>query len=280
MGSSESGGWSMAPGMLRELRLKKAEQALAEGMPELAVVEAEELLDEEADHIEALLIVGDASLELAMPLCAQATYEHVLSLRARHPRALSGLCIARFEQGSLTDCAALAREALAASEAMVEPWYYLGLALERLGQQDEADRALARAAGIAPDLYPLVSPTPDAAWPGVIQRARALLPPQLRDWLAPVPLEHRRFPDMAELPRLDPDASPTVPALFTGEPPPLAEAPPWHLRPRSVLLFRGNLERIAVTERIDLAQMVAESLRLEALDWLGLEVDALALVSP
>ena len=85
---------------------------------------------------------------------------------------------------------------------------------------------------------------------------------------------------MDALGRLDPEASPTVPLLFTGAPPPLADPPPWHVTPKSVLLFWGNIERIAVTERIALESLLAEALHAEALDWLGLDAEGQALGEP
>jgi len=275
---TEAGGWTLAPGMLRELRLKKAGQALADGDPDLATVEAEELLDEEPANVDALLIVGDASLEIGVPACAIEAFSQALDLVDDAPRARSGICIARFELGDLEGCVSAAEAACASHPALVEPWYYRGLALERLGRREEAQASLARAAEMAPDVYPVVPAMPDDTWAAQIRSGLDALPGSLRGWASGVPIETSWFPDLAALRALDPTASPTVPAVCEGEPPPLSDGPvPWENHPRCIRLYRGNLERIAGVERVSVARLVTESVRIEALDWLGLPVDAFPL---
>jgi len=273
--TTEAGGWTLAPGMLRELRLKRAEEALSAGDPDLATVEAEELLDEEPDHLTALLVVGDASVEIGMPACAVAAFSHVLSLTPAQPRAQTGLCIARFELGDLEGCVGAAEAASATHPDLIEPWYYRGLALERLGRRDEAAAALEKAAAMAPDLYPIVPGLDDDRWAAEVRGGLASLPEPLRGWVSAVPVETDWFPNLAALRTLDPTASPTVPAVFEGEPPPLSDSPAvWSSHPNAIRLYRGNLERISGVERVSVARLVAEAVRMEALDWLGLPIDA------
>ena len=85
---------------LLTMRLQQAREAFQKRDFPLALVEAEELLDQHPDDVDALMVVGDASLELGEAMGAAAAFCRILQFQARSPIALAGLAIARFE---LTD---------------------------------------------------------------------------------------------------------------------------------------------------------------------------------
>jgi tetratricopeptide (TPR) repeat protein len=269
-----AGGLLMDQGLVREMRLKKAAEALARGEPDAAIVEAEELLDDAPENIQALILVGDASLEIGSPAVAREAFEAVLTHVPDHGGALSGLTIARFELGDLDGCVESAMEITRAQPLLPEPWYYMGLALERLGAAREAAGALTSAARLAPETYPLLTPLDEGDWGKVLTKAAGMLAPQLARWLSGATFQLRRFPDMDALHELDPLASPTTPAIFADEPP---DEPDWDSPPPTVWVFQANVERIAAMDGISPPQLLAEALRMEALDWHNLESDDLPL---
>jgi len=270
-----AGGWTVDPRALAQLRLDKAVAALEQGKIDLALVEAEELLDEHPDHLDALFLVGDAALTQGDAPVAESAFSRYLALDPGAPGALAGLAAARFELADLAGCIAAAAEATARDPGIAEAWYFTGLALERLGRPVESREAHARATQLAPASYPPVGEVDAATWRAAVAAARALLPASLAAWLAEVPLHTDRFPSIAALTAVNPPLSPMVWCLYEGDPPdPTDGSRPD--RPRCMRLYKGNLERVAAIEG-DLPRRIAEALRHEALDWLNLGEDELAL---
>ena len=69
--------WGLDASAISELRLARALKALDAGDPTTATIEAEELLDEEPDNLEAVVLVGEASLDLGAFATAQIGRAHV-----------------------------------------------------------------------------------------------------------------------------------------------------------------------------------------------------------
>ncbi len=268
------GGWTVDPRALAALRLSKAADAYQAGDPAQAVVEAEELLDEHPDHLDALYLVGDASLRLGDAPVAEAAFGRFLALSPGNPDALAGLAAARFELADLAGTISAAAEASKADPELPEAWYYTGLALERLGRPVEAREAHARATQLAPTAYPPVGEVDEATWQAALSAAYVLLPDVLRVWLADVPVVSERFPAVAGLAAMSPPLSPMVWCLYDGTPPEPGDGQA--RKPTTMRLFKGNLERVAAIEG-DLPRRIAEALRHEVLDWLNLGPDELPL---
>lgn len=267
-------GWTVDPEALGALRLEQARLALDRGDAMDAVVEAEELLDEVPDHGEALLVVGDGSLDLNDAPSAHAAYGRYLELHPEDPIALSGLAIASFELTLLDACVDAATDAVRLDPGLAEAWYFLGMALERQGETERAGEAFVRAQLLDPATYPLVSALSDAEWDSAVDEAWAMMPTELRQWYARVPVEVEVFPELHDLRVSHPPLPPTASALYVGDPPDPGEG--WRNLPSQVRLYRGNLQRMTAFEG-DLPLRIAEALRHEALDWLALEPDALPL---
>lgn len=264
--------WRMDPSALTALRLQQARAALDTADPYTAIIEAEELLDEDPDNLDALFLVGDACLELNDAPGAHAAFSRYVELNPDDAGALAGLSVSCFELTDYDGCVAMARRAIALEPTMGEAWHYLGLGLERQGQDRESRRAFARAEKLEPDAWPLVKPLSQAEWNVALGRALELLPRSLKAWYAHTRVVTRAMPELADLRAVQPPISPTVPALYMGEPP--DDAPdPWRTWPDAVHVYRANLEREALWTG-DLPRTIADALRSEALDWLGLPPDA------
>ncbi len=268
------GGWTVDPRALAALRLTKAADAYQSGDIAQALVEAEELLDDHPDHLDALYLVGDASLRQGDAPVAEAAFSRYLALEPASAEALAGLAAARFELADLAGTIGAAAQATALEPELAEAWYYTGLALERLGRPVESREAHARATQLAPTAYPPVGVCDDATWQAALSAAHGLLPDVLKAWLADVPVITERFPAIGLLAGVNPPLSPMVWCLYDGSPPEHGEGE--GRKPAAMRLFKGNLERVAAIEG-DLPRRIAEALRHEVLDWLNLGADELPL---
>ena len=253
------------------MRLAEARAALDDGDPQTAIVEAEELLDVDPENLDALFLVGDASLELGDALGARAAYERYLELCPDDPGALSGLSVACFDLTDLDGSVNAARQAVTLEPQLAEAWHQLGLIFELRGENKEARQHQRRAAELEPDTFPIPAPIPQATFTQALKGALASLPKRLRAWYAQVPMELLPLPDLDELRRSSPPISPSVVALSQGAPPedPVAA---WERPPSALRFFQKNLEREASIEG-DLVATLRDALLREAAEWLGLSPD-------
>ena len=258
--------WAVDPDMVITLRLKKAQAALDRGDADLAFVEAEELLEEAPEHVEALLVSGRAALAMHDAGTARAAFEQVLERRPGSIEAHEGLAVARFEAVDFQGALESARTTVADDPNRSRAWYYQGLALERLDQPDEALQCFERAYALDPADHPLPRNFSDAAWEEALAHGRKVLPGPIRAFFGKVTFRWERFPDVAELKQRHPPLSPFSFALYEGVPP--EQGDPWTEVPRSVRLYRGNL-RHGVRTTEDLANRVSDALMHEAAAWLG-----------
>lgn len=272
MHRTPQGAWTVAPELLRDLRLKTAQTALAEGDADRALVEAEELLETHPDHVPALQVVASAALQMGDAMLAAEAYGSVVAHRPEDANSHTGIAIARFGLADLSGALDAARVATALRPDLPDGWYYVGLAHERLGEAARAARAFARAQALAPDAYALPTVPPPAVWADAHRGALTMLPDDLRDFYAEVPVSWERFPALDELLAVDPPLSPFTDALYSGTPP--VEEDPWAVRPTAIRLFQGNLGRPAADPR-ELAGRIARALVQEALDWLGIQEEDL-----
>ena len=266
------GAWTVAPELLLDLRLKTAQSALADGDADRALVEAEELLEAHPDHVPALLVVASAALQMGDAMLAAEAYSSVVARRPEDAASHTGIAMARFGLADLTGALDAARVATALRPDLPDGWYYVGLALERLGDQGRAASAFSRAQALAPEAYALPSILTVGAWDAAHGSALALLPDDLRAFYAEVPVLWERFPAIDELLAVDPPLSPFTDALYSGTPP--VEEDPWSVRPTAIRLFQGNLGRPAAAPR-ELAGRIARAMVQEALDWLGIHEEDL-----
>ncbi|HHO50553.1 MAG TPA: tetratricopeptide repeat protein [Deltaproteobacteria bacterium] len=266
------GVWRIAPDIREGLRLERIRGALEEGAWEVAVLEAEELLDEEPRHPEALFLLGEALLELADFELARLCYEQRVRLDGGDLPSLLGLAIAAFQGCDLLIATETAREVVRRQPDNAEAHYYLGLALERLpGRTGEALTELTAAARLEPDRFPLPMQLADGDWQQLVGAAVVRLHPRLQVFFAQIQFHLEDLPTVDELQDHDPPLPPTIGAMYVGRPPDASD--PWQQRPQAIRLFARNLGRAPTTE--ELVAQLSHALQEEALDWLGLSLEEL-----
>lgn len=266
--ASELGLWGVDRDTVRALRLERAHQALERGDADLALVEAEELLDDQPNHHEALLIAGQAALHLGDATMAQGAFVRFLELQPPNPGVLQSLAIACFECADLHGAADAARTAGEMAPEMPDSWYYLGLALERTGDKNVSAQMFLRASSLAPDRFPLPIPIPESQWADILDRALNGLDGPIRSFYQHVPVTWEDFPPVDELRATKPPLSPFTDAMYTGHPP--LDADPWTVLPARVRAFRGNLSRPPGSSD-EIAARLSRALAHEARHWLGLQ---------
>lgn len=266
-----SGVWSLDPDTRLGLRLDRVREAVGEADWPMVVAEAEELLDEAPDHPEALGLLATALLELGDAESASEAFED--HIRAAGPDALmlSGLAIARFEACDIMGSIEAAREAVRLDGSLAESHYTLGLSLDRMGDGAEAAQCFAIARMLDPAAYPLPMELTTADVQSALAAALATAHPDIAEFWAEVPVRIEEEPSLAELTASPPPLPPTVAGLYAGNPP--ADPASMHRRPTALRLFRKNLARCATTEEV--IEQLAQVLRQEALDWLGLPPERL-----
>ena len=256
------------------LRLQRVRSAIEQGEWETAIVEAEELLDEEPKHPEALFLLGEALLETADFELARAAYEQRVRLDGGDTPALLGLAIASFQTCDLPSAVENAREVARRQPDSGEAHYYLGLALERMpGRAVEALTELTAAAHLDPERFPLPMQLEDADWQSLVSAAVLHLHPRLQALYTAVQFRLEDVPSLVELQTHDPPLAPTIGALYVGEPPELDTEDPWERPPEAIRLFARNLARAPSTEA--LLERLTHALQEEALDWTGANLDDL-----
>lgn len=260
--------WAVDPETLLSLRLQKGEAALRNGEPELALTEAEELLDDRPGSAQALLLSGEAGLALRDAGLARLAFEAVLEFEPRNVRALEGLAVARFELVDFAGALQAARDATAVDPTCARAWFYEGLVLERGEDHAGAQRCFERAAAQAADRFPRPRVFSPAAWDEALAQGRRLLPGPIRAFYARIPIQWEEFPDADELLESVPPLSPFSYALYVGMP--SEGGDPWTEPPEALRLFRGNL-RHGVHRTDELARRIADALLHEAAAWLGME---------
>lgn len=269
-----AGPWTLDPDLRAQLRLERVRTAIRNAEWLEAVLEAEELLDDETEHPEALALLGHAALGLGDAQIARLALEQAVTLGSDDAASLLDLAVARFETCDLVGASEAAREVVRLEPDNAEGHWYLGLALERMrGRQAEAVTELSAARQLAPDRYPWPLDLDVEAWETAIRDAVGLLPPEIEEFWTGIPIQLVEEPDLDELRRMDPPVSPAVSGLFVGELP--SNGDPLDARPEALRLFRRNL---ALSRSVDeLIEHIADALESEALGWLGVtSVDELS----
>ncbi len=265
-------GWRIDPDVRAAMRLDRARMARDRGAVDHAVMELEELLDEDPEHVEALFLLGETQLDDADFGGAALAYAHCVDVSEQPAaEALSGLAVARLNLCDLPGAIDAARRALVSAPDLAEAHYTLGLALEWSdAHKAEAVQAFATARALAPEQYPYPLRVKKPEWEGLIRKALLLLPEALQDFWADVPVLLLPRPDLDELRASEPPITPTVTGLYQGIPPD-DDVDPWEVRPEAIRLFIDNLVRSPT--RPELIEAIARTFDHEARDWLDLTPD-------
>ena len=253
--------WEFEPALLADLRLGVASQALDDGQPERALVEAEQLLRRHPDDLQALGVVGRAAILVGDGDMAAAALSRVVGEDEANADGWSLYSLAltlgfRYEEGRLA-----ALQAVELDPELAVAWHHLALAQERLGEELAARRSFRRAAALAPTVLPRPRVWAELTWARCLEAARDKLPLSSRLFYQRVPVCWRDLPAVEDLPDGATGLSP-----FAGAYASLPDDDGERL-PECIVLFRRNLARGAadapqLTERIFLA------LRTQAVGWM------------
>jgi tetratricopeptide (TPR) repeat protein len=266
-----SGSWTIDTETRMQLRLQRLEQAVANCDLTNAVVEAEELLDEQPDHPKALRILAECLLELGDALGALNVYFHLADIGHADIEILLRSTAAAFESCQLQLGADYARRVLQQAPESGEAHYYLGLCLERLqGQSARAASAFLAAYHLDPEVFPLPMSVNDNDWEKFIERAIRQSAGNVREFWSGIPVILEDLPSIEESREAVPPIPPNVLGLYVGSPPETND--PWKDRPEGLRLFRKNLVRCVDSN--DLVESLITLLAEEAAGWLGLPLEA------
>jgi len=249
------------------LRLHKTREAFQNHDLTTALLEAEELLDEDPHNITALEVLGDIELEMGHGREASLVYQALLRTDPDNASYLGGLTIARFLETDFEGALVSGQRAVELAPEMAEAHAYLALANERLGQHEAARRSMDCASKLDPETYRPPIPQEQVPWSALLTEALALLPSALRSFYERVPVVWHDLPDTGVLRATDPPITPLVLALYEGSP--SDEGRGAGLLPRSMRIYQGNARRFA-HDMQRLAADLGQALGFEAADWLGI----------
>lgn len=149
--------------------------------------------------------------------------------------------------------------------------YHLGLALERIGDDEAALKAFTRASALAPDVHSIPCELDEARLREIAARTIDDLPRSIRRYVENVPVLIEDFPSQEMVDREN--LSPQILGLFIGVPrsEALATAPVDDVA--RVILFRRNLAKLPPEE---LEEEIMRTVKHEIGHYLGFDEDALA----
>lgn len=258
--------WHIDGEVLLALRLNRIEEAIAAKQPDLALLEAEELLDEHPSHPLGLFYTGQAALMMGAAHTARAALERCAVLRPGDATLQSALATACFECGDFDRADAAARSALAQAPDIATAWYTRGVISERRGDAAGAQDCFERAEALDPENYPTPLVIPNRKWEKALLQAIRVLPTAIQAFYIQVPVRWEEYPLPEDLTAQFPSISPLTGALYQGTPP--DDDDPWQVLPASVRLYRGNLKH-NVPPGSSLVERISQSLLNEALSWTG-----------
>ena len=249
------------------LRLGEAEKALVTGELDRALIEAEELLDEDPSHKKALELVSQAALGMGDVIMALEALNRFTELHTPDSRMLHALAVARFQAVDYPGCLAAAEQATALDRDLAAAWHYQGLSLERMGKASTAKTRFKKAAALEPETFPLCPPWVELPWKDFLEKALDNLPQPIQVFFDGIDIRFSDFPAIEDLLENYPPLSPFTDALYRGQPP--KDGDPWVSTPDFVSLFQANLSRPSQSPD-DITRRITEALMHEAMHWLGL----------
>jgi predicted Zn-dependent protease with MMP-like domain len=185
-------------------------------------------------------------------------------------RAFEGQIL--FELGRFVDARKQLERAAALDPESAHAVYHLGLVLERLEAEEEAERALAQANALDPDHYPLPVVVDDVSFEQAAHEALVNLPRSIREYAERVPLLIEDFPSEEFLG--DENVSPQILGIFIGVPRTQAGVTDQPGDLDRIVLFKKNLEKVC-RDRDELVEQIQITVKHEIGHYLGLDEEDL-----
>jgi predicted Zn-dependent protease with MMP-like domain/Tfp pilus assembly protein PilF len=185
-------------------------------------------------------------------------------------RAFEGQIL--FEKARFEEARRVLEQAALMDSESAHAVYHLALVLERLGEDEEAERAFRRANALDPDHYALPVRVQDAVFQRASEDALANLPRSIREAVENVPILVHELPE-EDLLHAE-NVSPTILGLFIGVPRTEAALTEQARDVNRVILFKKNLEKMCRT-RAELVEQIQTTLQHEIGHYLGLDDDDL-----
>lgn len=257
-------------------RVDRAWDALEDGDPETAGLEAEEMMEETEEHPEVRFLLGAALLESGLH---GEALEHLQSCEGLVEDPIVHrfyLASALYENLRMDEAEKMFREVIEEESDAAPPLYGLAQCLEFTGRLDEAESSYEKAHEIDPEGFPLPIRMKREAFERVVQEAAELLPEDLRTHMKEIPIVVEDLPTRDIL-LSESDEEPITPAvlgLFVGTN--LKERSVFNpvSTPPTIFIYQRNLERFCQT-REELIQEIRLTLYHELGHFLGLSEEEL-----
>lgn len=269
MDDAVTGSWQLDPDTRLGLRLKQLRASLDEGLYDEAILEAEELLDEEPDYPDALYLLGEALLDAGDAEGAVMAFGRHAQVVPGDVEALLRLGLAQYETCALAPAEEATREVLRQRPDHALAHYQMAMILEALERKTESLSELMLANRLDPETFPLPNHWTKEQWQSALDDATPMLPPRLWQFWDGVPMVLEEAPTLDELRSEDPPLSPRTTALFVGTPP----RDESDARPEALRFFRRNLNQ--AIDYDELVDWMASAMMREACEWLGIDPEEL-----
>ncbi len=263
------------PPKFRE-RVDRAWDALEDGDPESAGLEAEEMMEETEEHPEVRFLLGAALLESGIP---GEALEHLQACEGLVEDPVVHrfyLASALYENLRVEEAEEVFRRVITEEPDAAPPLYGLAQCLEFLGNLDESEKLYERAHEIDPEGFPLPIRMKREAFERVVTEAAQHLPEDIRKHLESIAIVVEDLPSR-EILVSESDEEPITPSvlgLFVG--PNLKERSVFTpvVMPATIFIYQRNLERFCPT-REELLQEIRLTLFHEVGHYLGLSEEEL-----
>jgi predicted Zn-dependent protease with MMP-like domain/Flp pilus assembly protein TadD len=183
-------------------------------------------------------------------------------------RAFEGQLL--FELGRFQEARRVLDQAVALDPDSPHAVYHLALAMERLGEDEEAEPFFARTNALDPHHYPIPVSVTEEVFNGAVDVALANLPRSIREYIENVPVLVEDWPS-EEMVRRE-NVSPQILGLFLGVPRTAAGPTQQPTDLDRVFVFKRNLEKVCL-DREDLIDQIQITVRHEIGHYLGLDED-------
>lgn len=256
--------------------LDLAEEALDRGDPGSALSLCDQVLEHTPDHPGALFLTAEAFRDLRHLDDAEARYRRVLHLTPEHAPSWSALGTVLFDRCDFEAARGALLRAIRLDPDNAEAYYWRAMLRERRQDYRGADRDYRRAFRLEPELYPLPVGLDDAMIEAVVEESLRDMHPSIRVYLSQVPILLEEVPATETCLEFEPPASPgELLGYFSGYS--LMDRSlenPWSNLPAAIVLFRRNLQRLAI-DRDHLLEELRITVLHEVGHYLGLDEEDL-----